>query len=178
MLVVYDADAGQIVSAETFAEMIKGRGVIEQAVAHLGLSDSVEAVQARVQARARSSTQLIEVVATGKDARQRPAADTTGANDAAERYRMLRTGFALRTAEEEASTVLFAASLPCEGTSTTAANFAVALARTGRRVALVVLALRLSLPRPRLSGAKAGGGQGAQADLRPAEQMAGKAGEL
>ncbi len=242
IFVVYEPDAPRL-SAASYPQLIEGRTVMERAIADLGLSDTVETLQARVRAQANANTQLMQVTAVGESAQDaelradgvtgafvgihkermlpgsvsiyeparavqnaaaggptlietllvalfaltlaggallfidylsnavkssKDAEDATGlaalvtiptwsprggagrrlaANsertaNAAERYRMLRTSIALKTTEEPASTLLVAAGLPGEGTSTTAANLAVALAQTGTNVALVDTNLR------------------------------------
>jgi succinoglycan biosynthesis transport protein ExoP len=60
----------------------------------------------------------------------------------AESYRKLRTSFDFANLRHQAQTVMISSALPQEGKSTTVANLAVALARSGRRVALVDLDLR------------------------------------
>jgi capsular exopolysaccharide synthesis family protein len=60
----------------------------------------------------------------------------------AESYRKLRTSFDFANLRHQAQTVMITSALPQEGKSTTIANLAVALARSGRRVALVDLDLR------------------------------------
>jgi capsular exopolysaccharide synthesis family protein len=66
----------------------------------------------------------------------------TDRRDVAERYRMLRTAFDLTGPGKTATTVLVTAGSPGEGATTTAANFAVALAQTERRVLLLDTNLR------------------------------------
>lgn len=60
----------------------------------------------------------------------------------AERYRMLRTAFGIATQDEPAQVVLVTAPSAACGASTVAANFALAAAQAGRRVALVDANLR------------------------------------
>jgi Mrp family chromosome partitioning ATPase/capsular polysaccharide biosynthesis protein len=60
----------------------------------------------------------------------------------AEAFRILRTNLELVQLEHGARTIMVTSALEGEGTSATAANLAVALARTGREVALVDLDLR------------------------------------
>jgi capsular exopolysaccharide synthesis family protein len=60
----------------------------------------------------------------------------------AERYRMLRTAFGIATQREPAQVVLVTAPSAACGASTVAANFALAAAQGGRRVALVDANLR------------------------------------
>ena len=242
IFVVYEPDAPRL-NIDSYVQLIQGRAVMERAIADLGLSDTVEDLQARV--RAEASSQLIRVTAIGGSAKEaellsdgvtgafvslhaernlpdpvsiyeparavvrdpvrsggptliqtllvalfaltlaggallffdylsnavkspKDAEDATGlptlvtiptwsprggvgpplaasserTANAAERYRMLRTGIALKAAEEPISTLLVTAGLPGEGTSTTAANLAVALAQTGANVALVDTNLR------------------------------------
>jgi Mrp family chromosome partitioning ATPase len=62
-----------------------------------------------------------------------------------EAFRKLRTNIEFVNLERRARTIMFTSALPREGKSTTAANLAVAFARTGRRVALVDLDVRLPL---------------------------------
>lgn len=59
-----------------------------------------------------------------------------------ESFRMLRTNLEFALLSSEARTILLTSAVPKEGKSTIAANLAVALARGGRRVALVDLDLR------------------------------------
>lgn len=67
---------------------------------------------------------------------------------AAEAYRILATNLDFVNLERSARTIMFTSAERGEGKSTTAANLAVALARTGRRIILVDLDLRA----PSLSG--------------------------
>jgi Mrp family chromosome partitioning ATPase len=60
----------------------------------------------------------------------------------AEAFRMLRTNIAFTQLDTRARTLLITSAVEKEGKSTTAANLALALARTGQRVALVGLDLR------------------------------------
>ena len=60
----------------------------------------------------------------------------------AEMFRKLRTSLEFVNFEHSARTIMLTSAVPREGKSTTAANLAVALARAGRRVALVDLDLR------------------------------------
>jgi succinoglycan biosynthesis transport protein ExoP len=60
----------------------------------------------------------------------------------AEPFRVLRANFELAAAEAEAKTVMVTSGIGGEGKSTTVANLAVSLARSGRRVVLVDLDLR------------------------------------
>jgi Mrp family chromosome partitioning ATPase len=59
-----------------------------------------------------------------------------------EAFRMLRTNFDFVNLERNARVVMFTSAVEAEGKSTTAANFAIALARAGRHVTLVDLDLR------------------------------------
>ena len=67
---------------------------------------------------------------------------------AAESLRIVATNLELVNLERHARTILFTSATHGEGKSTTVANLAIALARTGRRVALVDVDLR----RPALAG--------------------------
>jgi polysaccharide biosynthesis transport protein len=60
----------------------------------------------------------------------------------AEAFRVMRTNFDFVNVERNARTIMITSALEREGKSTTVANLAVALARTGRRVVLVDLDLR------------------------------------
>jgi len=60
----------------------------------------------------------------------------------AESYRKLRTSFDFANLRHQAQTIVITSALPQEGKSTTIANLAVAMARSGRDVALVDLDLR------------------------------------
>jgi succinoglycan biosynthesis transport protein ExoP len=60
----------------------------------------------------------------------------------AEMFRKLRTSIDFVNLEPDARTIMVTSAVPREGKSTTIANLAVALARSGRRVALVDLDLR------------------------------------
>ena len=63
----------------------------------------------------------------------------------AESYRKLRTNFDFANLRPQAHVVMITSALPQEGKSTTVANLAVALARSGRKVVLVDLDLRRPL---------------------------------
>jgi len=79
--------------------------------------------------------------------RVEPLAMLTRPNDeAAERFRTLRTNLRFANIEVGANTILFTSAVQGEGKSTTAANVALALARAGTRVVLVDLDVR----RPRV----------------------------
>jgi succinoglycan biosynthesis transport protein ExoP len=67
-------------------------------------------------------------------------AEPTGAR--AEAFRKIRTSIELANREQGARTIMFTSAEQREGKSTTAANVAIALARAGRRVALVDLDVR------------------------------------
>jgi capsular exopolysaccharide synthesis family protein len=60
----------------------------------------------------------------------------------AEPYRMLRTNLEFANLDHKAKTIMITSALEQEGKSTTAANLAVALAKAGKKVALVDLDLR------------------------------------
>lgn len=63
-------------------------------------------------------------------------------SSAAEPFRVLRTNLEFVSLERSSSTVMITSAVQAEGKSTTAANLAIALARSGRRVVLVDLDLR------------------------------------
>jgi polysaccharide biosynthesis transport protein len=69
-------------------------------------------------------------------------------NAAAEAFRIVATNLELVNLEPSARTIMFTSATGDEGKSTTVANLAIALARAGRRVALVDIDLR----RPALAG--------------------------
>jgi polysaccharide biosynthesis transport protein len=60
----------------------------------------------------------------------------------AESFRKLKTAIDFLTLDRAARTIMVTSAIPGEGKSTTAANLAIAFARTGRKVALVDLDLR------------------------------------
>src|SRR5205823_1128448 len=60
----------------------------------------------------------------------------------AEAFRMLRTNLEFARLERDAKTVMISSAIEQEGKSTTIANLAIAVARSGQRVALVDLDLR------------------------------------
>jgi non-specific protein-tyrosine kinase len=67
---------------------------------------------------------------------------STDARRAAERYRMLRTAFGIATKDTPLRSVLVSAPAQHSGSTDVAVNFALAVAQTGRRVALVDANLR------------------------------------
>ena len=83
----------------------------------------------------------------------------------AEAFSMLRTNLQFANLNVEARTILFTSSVEGEGKSTTIANLAIALARTGQRVVLVDLDLRRPFlhrffgrdPRPGVTDTAVGG---------------------
>jgi succinoglycan biosynthesis transport protein ExoP len=126
-------------------------GLMLGIVLGLGLAFAVEALDTRVRSAAEVGgrlglPQLARVPppprGLAKDDRLVMLAQPTGTN--AEAFRMLRTNLDFATLENHGSrTILVTSAVEREGKSTTAANLAIAEARSGRRVALVDLDLRV-----------------------------------
>jgi succinoglycan biosynthesis transport protein ExoP len=126
-------------------------GLMLGMVLGLGLAFVVEALDTRV----RSSNEVGERLGLALLARVPPPPKGLAKNDrlvmiaqptgtSAEAFRMLRTNLDFATLETHgARTVLVTSAVEQEGKSTTAANLAIAEARSGRRVALVDLDLRV-----------------------------------
>jgi capsular exopolysaccharide synthesis family protein len=84
----------------------------------------------------------IPLWSAGKNGRIASAIVGRRAGEAAERFRMLRTAIRLKTEGQPAQVLLFSAPGASAGTTTTAANYAFALAQAGRRVVIVDANLR------------------------------------
>jgi len=124
-------------------------GVLFGGVLGIGLAFAAEALDKRV----RSEGEIGEALGLPLLGRlPRPARRLRKANKlvmlteprsiAAEPVRALRTNIEFANIERDARTIMISSSVQREGKSTTIANLAVALARAGRRVALVDLDLR------------------------------------
>jgi polysaccharide biosynthesis transport protein len=83
----------------------------------------------------------VPAAATGASVRRLPTLDEPD-GVVAERFRILRASFEFRNRDLGASVVMVTSSVRREGKSAVVANLAVALARAGRRVALIDLDLR------------------------------------
>ena len=119
------------------------------AVLGLGLAFLAEALDRRT----RSEQEIEEVLGLPLVGRvpppQRPLRDENGlvmisepGSIEAEAFRKLRTSLEFVNFDRQAQTIMITSALQREGKSTTVANLAVALARAGRKVALVDLDLR------------------------------------
>lgn len=124
-------------------------GALLGLVLALGLAFLAEALDRRVRTEEELET-VLEIPLLGRVARPPRllrkenrlvmTAEPLGVH--AETFRRLRTSIEFVNLERRARTIMFTSAVPREGKSTTIANIAIALARTGRRVALVDLDVR------------------------------------
>ncbi len=93
-------------------------------------------------AESATGLQVLATIPASRTARALVNGSSDDARRAAERYRMLRTAFGIATKDAPLRSVLVSAPAAHCGATSVAVNFALAVAQTGRRVALVDANLR------------------------------------
>jgi len=127
------------------AALVAVFGLLGAAAIIVAFEFATDAVRDRADAeRATGLSALGSIPAwnAGADGRRALAMLAAESSAVAERFRMLRTAIGLATREQPARAILFAGAANGAGTTTVAANVAAALARAGRRVAVLDADLR------------------------------------
>jgi capsular exopolysaccharide synthesis family protein len=92
---------------------------------------------------AMSKAPLLGLITNDRKARRSPLLlDNQAGTPRAEQYRQLRTSLQFISTDSRARAIMLTSSVPSEGKSVTAANLAIAIARSGQRVVLVDADLR------------------------------------